>query len=69
MIFLRARWKDNLPQLKIKNPLEGKGFGYLFFCPNDLPVIIFDDFTTANKFVNFPFKVKSSAIKILKINQ
>jgi restriction endonuclease S subunit len=32
----------------------------------DLPVIIFDDFTTANKFVNFPFKVKSSAMKILK---
>ena len=33
---------------------------------NSLPVIIFDDFTTANKFVNFPFKVKSSAMKILK---
>ena len=33
---------------------------------NALPVIIFDDFTTANKFVNFPFKVKSSAMKILK---
>lgn len=32
---------------------------------NNLPVIIFDDFTTANKFVNFPFKVKSSAMKIL----
>jgi len=32
----------------------------------NLPVIIFDDFTTAIKFVNFPFKVKSSAIKILK---
>lgn len=32
----------------------------------DLPVIIFDDFTTATKFVNFPFKVKSSAMKILK---
>lgn len=32
---------------------------------NHLPVIIFDDFTTANKFVNFPFKVKSSAMKIL----
>ncbi len=34
---------------------------------NNLPVIIFDDFTTANKFVNFPFKAKSSAMKILKI--
>ena len=32
---------------------------------NNLPVVIFDDFTTATKFVNFPFKVKSSAIKIL----
>lgn len=31
----------------------------------DLPVIIFDDFTTATKFVDFPFKVKSSAMKIL----
>ena len=33
---------------------------------DNLPVIIFDDFTTAIKFVNFPFKVKSSAMKILK---
>ncbi|OFY38825.1 MAG: hypothetical protein A2X18_08655 [Bacteroidetes bacterium GWF2_40_14] len=32
----------------------------------DLPVIIFDDFTTASKFVNFPFKAKSSAMKLLK---
>jgi len=32
---------------------------------NSLPVIIFDDFTTATQFVNFPFKVKSSAMKIL----
>lgn len=32
----------------------------------DLPVIIFDDFTTASKYVNFRFKVKSSAMKILK---
>ena len=30
-----------------------------------VPVIIFDDFTTDAKYVNFPFKVKSSAIKIL----
>lgn len=29
-------------------------------------VILFDDFTTASKFVNFSFKVKSSACKILK---
>jgi len=32
----------------------------------DLPIILFDDFTTDNKFVEFPFKIKSSAIKILK---
>lgn len=31
----------------------------------NLPVIIFDDFTTDKKYVDFPFKVKSSAIKIL----
>ncbi|WP_130471639.1 restriction endonuclease subunit S, partial [Candidatus Magnetaquicoccus inordinatus] len=32
----------------------------------DLPVIIFDDFTTDSKYVTFPFKAKSSAMKILK---
>ena len=31
-----------------------------------LPVIIFDDFTTDSKLVDFPFKVKSSAMKILR---
>ena len=31
----------------------------------NLPVIIFDDFTTASKFVEFPFKAKSSAMKML----
>ena len=31
-----------------------------------LPVIIFDDFTIDIKYVDFPFKVKSSAIKILR---
>jgi type I restriction enzyme S subunit len=31
----------------------------------DTPAIIFDDFTTDSKYVDFPFKVKSSAIKIL----
>ncbi|MBE0463124.1 MAG: restriction endonuclease subunit S [Halomonadaceae bacterium] len=30
-----------------------------------LPVIIFDDFTTASQFVDFPFKAKSSAMKML----
>ena len=33
---------------------------------NHLPVIIFDDFTTASKFVDFPFKAKSSAMKMLQ---
>jgi len=32
-----------------------------------LPVIIFDDFTTASKYVTFEFKAKSSAMKILKL--
>ncbi len=34
---------------------------------SELPVIIFDDFTTVSKFVTFPFKVKSSAMKMLKL--
>ena len=33
------------------------------------PVIIFDDFTTESKYVDFEFKVKSSAMKILKANK
>ena len=32
----------------------------------DLPAIVFDDFTTDSKFATAPFKVKSSAIKILR---
>ena len=60
---------------KHKTPVltAGKSFilGYTneekgVFNEKNLPVIIFDDFTTAIKFVNFPFKVKSSAMKILK---
>ena len=35
----------------------------------NLPVIIFDDFTTDSKFVDFPFKVKSSAMKILHVKE
>lgn len=34
---------------------------------SEVPVIIFDDFTTVSKFVTFPFKVKSSAMKMLKL--
>lgn len=32
------------------------------------PVIIFDDFTTSSHYVDFPFKVKSSAMKLLSLN-
>ena len=34
-----------------------------------LPCIIFDDFTTDSKYVNFRFKVKSSAMKILQVHK
>ena len=58
---------------KYKYPVltAGKSFilGYTneeFGIYNNLPAIIFDDFTTDAKYVDFPFKVKSSAIKILK---
>lgn len=58
--------KNNIPVLT-----AGKSFilGYTdeeFNIFKNLPVIIFDDFTTATQFVDFPFKVKSSAMKILK---
>ena len=33
----------------------------------NVPVVIFDDFTTATQYVDFPFKVKSSALKILAV--
>ena len=35
---------------------------------SNLPCIIFDDFTTDSKLVVFPFKVKSSVMKILKMH-
>lgn len=34
---------------------------------SDNPVIIFDDFTTSSHYVGFPFKVKSSAMKLLSL--
>ena len=37
-------------------------------CDN-LPVIIVDDFTTDSRFVDFPFKIKSSAMKILRVKK
>ena len=36
---------------------------------NNLPTIIFDDFTTDSRLVDFPFKVKSSAMKILQVSK
>ena len=62
------------PTYKTPVLTAGKSFilGYTNEMDNifdDLPVIIFDDFTTESKFVDFSFKVKSSAMKILHINQ
>ena len=37
----------------------------IYAASKDNPVIIFDDFTGAFKWVDFPFKVKSSAMKLL----
>lgn len=37
----------------------------IYKASKEKPVIIFDDFTTSNHFVEFSFKVKSSAMKIL----
>ena len=34
---------------------------------SDKPVVIFDDFTTSAHYVDFPFKVKSSAMKLLSL--
>ena len=39
------------------------------FKAKENPVIIFDDFTTTSKYVDFDFKVKSSAMKILKARE
>ena len=40
----------------------------IYKATNDNKVIIFDDFTTASRLVDFNFKVKSSAMKILHIS-
>ena len=52
----------------------GKSFvlGYTnedFGVYEDVPAIIFDDFTTDSRLVNFPFKVKSSAMKIIQVKK
>ena len=41
----------------------------IYEASKNAPVIIFDDFTTANKWVDFRFKVKSSAMKILTLKE
>ena len=55
-----------------ETPVLTAGKSFILGCTNEkhgifgqLPVIIFDDFTTASQYVNFKFKVKSSAMKIL----
>ena len=60
---------------KYKTPVLTAGKSFLLGYTNEehgiydrLPVIIFDDFTTASQYVNFKFKVKSSAMKILQPN-
>ena len=63
---------DYKSQYKIPVLTAGKSFiiGYTNETEGvftDLPVISFDDFTTDSKFVDFPFKVKSSAMKILHV--
>ena len=64
--------KDTNYKSKYETPVltAGKSFilGYTDEKENifsELPVIIFDDFTTESKFVDFPFKVKSSADLVL----
>ncbi len=60
---------------KYKTPVLTAGKSFILGYTNEidgvyttLPVIIFDDFTTASQYVNFGFKVKSSAMKILTPN-
>ena len=65
---------DYKSQYKIPVLTAGKSFVIGYTNENngvfmDLPVIIFDDFTTDSKFVDFPFKVKSSAMKILHVKE
>ena len=51
-----------------KTPVLTAGKSFILGYTNETDNI-FDDFTTESKFVDFPFKVKSSAMKILQINQ
>ena len=59
-----------------KTPVLTAGLSFILGYTNEIngiykatktdPVIIFDDFTGAFKWVDFPFKVKSSAMKLIK---
>ena len=51
-----------------KTPVLTAGKSFILGYTNETDNI-FDDFTTESKFVDFKFKVKSSAMKILHINQ
>ena len=63
-------------EFKVPVLTAGKSFilGYtdeensIYKSSEENPCIIFDDFTTGFHWVNFNFKVKSSALKILKLN-
>lgn len=64
---------DNYSNIGIPVLTANKSFilGYTqesSFYEKPLPIIIFDDFTLDCKLVKFPFKIKSSAIKILSSN-
>lgn len=45
---------------------EEKG---IYHATKENPIILFDDFTTDCRYINFDFKVKSSAVKILKLKR
>ncbi len=46
------------------NEIEG-----IYNATKDNPIILFDDFTTDCRYIDFKFKVKSSAVKILKLKR
>lgn len=61
---------------EFKTPVLTAGKSFILGYTNEtkgiydkLPTIIFDDFTTDSRIVDFPFKVKSSAMKILQVHK
>lgn len=68
--------KSNVYNDKYLTPVLTAGKSFILGYTNendgifyDIPVVIFDDFTTSSQYVDFSFKVKSSAMKILKCKQ